>query len=84
MHAATADKGGGAGGSWRLPQDETLQVGDSGNDDDFAYGSESHNWRSIIFALLVINFVIGGIVTTISLIGYVRKVLLLHIYFHLL
>lgn len=29
MHAATSDRGGGAGGgSWRLPPDETLQVQD--------------------------------------------------------
>lgn len=33
------------------------------------YGSEGHNWRSIIFSLLVIGFVIAGIVTAIYLLG---------------
>lgn len=100
MHAnVTTDKGGGGGGSWRLPPDETLQVGDSKSKDDvnntkhafrhclmrrlrapngfnfalflqdLGYPSEGHNWRSIIFSLLVINFVIAGIVTAIYLLG---------------
>lgn len=70
MHAnVTADKG---GASWRLPTDETLQVGGSekqSKEDELAYGPEGHNWRSIIFSLLVINFVIAGIVTAIYLLG---------------
>lgn len=33
------------------------------------YGDSGHNWRSIIFSLLVIGFVIAGIVTAIYLLG---------------
>lgn len=92
MHAnVTTDKGGGGGGSWRLPPDETLQIGDKQKEEvaprrsisttqrffneifqrlqDIGYPSEGHNWRSIIFSLLVINFVIAGIVTAIYLLG---------------
>lgn len=69
MHAnVTTDKG---GASWRLPADETLQVGgtEQTKEDELAYGPEGHNWRSIIFSLLVINLVISGIVTAIYLLG---------------
>lgn len=71
MHAnVTTDKGGGGGGSWRLPPDETLQVGgEKTKEEDLGYPSEGQNWRSIIFALLVINLVIAGIVTAIYLLG---------------
>ena len=37
------------------------------------YPPEGHNWRSIIFSLLVIGFVITGIITAIYLLGYVVK-----------
>ena len=72
MHA-NAGTGGGAGGgkSWQIPPDETLQVGgdkDADKDGDL-YGSEGHNWRSIIFSLFVIGTVIAGIVTAIYLLG---------------
>jgi len=36
---------------------------------DLTYGDGGHNWRSIIFSLLVIGFVIAGIVTAIYLLG---------------
>lgn len=41
---------------------------------DLTYGDGGHNWRSIIFSLLVIGFVIAGIVTAIYLLGWVRQV----------
>ncbi|XP_041976743.1 inactive dipeptidyl peptidase 10 isoform X2 [Aricia agestis] len=68
--------GGGGGGSWRLPPDETLQVADpkSAKEDDL-YPGDGHNWRSIIFSLMVISFVIAGIVTAIYLLGYVDELL---------
>ncbi|XP_031617317.1 inactive dipeptidyl peptidase 10 isoform X1 [Contarinia nasturtii] len=77
MHAnVTSDRGGGSGGgSWRLPPDETLQVSDPKEKlDELDYG-ETHNWKSIIFSLLVIGFVIAGIVTAIYLLGYVDELL---------
>ncbi|XP_011168172.2 inactive dipeptidyl peptidase 10 isoform X2 [Solenopsis invicta] len=63
--------------SWRLPPDETVQVGDprSKSTQDLTYGDGGHNWRSIIFSLLVIGFVIAGIVTAIYLLGYVDELL---------
>lgn len=74
MHAATTDR---TGGSWRLPPDETLQVGDPKDkkQDQDLYDSDGHNWKSIIFSLLVIGFVIAGIVTAIYLLGYVDELL---------
>ncbi|KAK1119958.1 hypothetical protein K0M31_012687 [Melipona bicolor] len=42
---------------------------------DLTYGEGGHNWRSIIFSLLVIGFVIAGIVTAIYLLGYVDELL---------
>lgn len=33
------------------------------------YPGDGHNWRSIIFSLMVISFVIAGIVTAIYLLG---------------
>lgn len=36
---------------------------------------DGHNWRSIIFSLLVIGLVISGIVTAIYLLGYVDELL---------
>jgi len=39
---------------------------------DLTYADGGHNWRSIIFSLLVIGFVIAGIVTAIYLLGWVR------------
>lgn len=72
MHAniSTDRGGGGGGGSWRLPPDETLQVQDpKTKEDDLSYDSEGHNWRSIIFSLLVIGTVIAGIITAIYLLG---------------
>ncbi|XP_075992085.1 inactive dipeptidyl peptidase 10 isoform X1 [Anticarsia gemmatalis] len=68
--------GGGGGGSWRLPPDETLQVADpkSAKEEDL-YQGDGHNWRSIIFSLMVISFVIAGIVTAIYLLGYVDELL---------
>ncbi|XP_064076712.1 inactive dipeptidyl peptidase 10 isoform X1 [Vanessa tameamea] len=68
--------GGGGGGSWRLPPDETLQVADpkSAKEEDL-YPGDGHNWRSIIFSLMVISFVIAGIVTAIYLLGYVDELL---------
>ncbi|XP_076291931.1 A-type potassium channel modulatory protein DPP6 isoform X2 [Lasioglossum baleicum] len=63
--------------SWRLPPDETVQVADprSKSAQDLTYGEGGHNWRSIIFSLLVIGFVIAGIVTAIYLLGYVDELL---------
>uniref|UniRef100_A0A0C9RBH7 Dpp10_0 protein n=1 Tax=Fopius arisanus TaxID=64838 RepID=A0A0C9RBH7_9HYME len=64
--------------SWRLPPDETVQVADPRTKDevkDDLYGDGGHNWRSIIFSLLVIGFVIAGIVTAIYLLGYVDELL---------
>ncbi|XP_036148283.1 inactive dipeptidyl peptidase 10 isoform X2 [Monomorium pharaonis] len=63
--------------SWRLPPDETVQVADprSKSAQDLTYGDGGHNWRSIIFSLLVIGFVIAGIVTAIYLLGYVDELL---------
>lgn len=76
MHAnVTADKG----GSWRLPPDETLQIQDTKSKDDDLDMDEGHNWRSIIFSLLVISFVIAGIITAIYLLGYVLEVLVIFI-----
>lgn len=67
-------------GAWRLPPDETLQVGDkSKKDEELAlHGEEGHNWWSIIFSLLVISLVISGIVTAIYLLGYVDELLYWH------
>lgn len=54
----------------QIPPDETLQVGgDKKDNDQDLYGSDGHNWRSIIFSLLVIGFVITGIVIAIYLLG---------------
>ncbi|KOB70112.1 Inactive dipeptidyl peptidase 10 [Operophtera brumata] len=39
------------------------------------YGGEGHNWKSIIFSLMVISFVIAGIVVAIYLLGYVDELL---------
>lgn len=39
------------------------------------HAEEGHNWRSIIFSLLVIAVVIAGIVTAIYLLGYVDELL---------
>ncbi|OWR49175.1 dipeptidyl aminopeptidase protein 6 isoform 1 [Danaus plexippus plexippus] len=39
------------------------------------YPGDGHNWRSIIFSLMVISFVIAGIVTAIYLLGYVDELL---------
>lgn len=78
MHANVHSDRAGSGGSgpWRLPPDETLQVADpKSKAEELAYESESHNWRSIIFSLLVIGFVIAGIVTAIYLLGYVDELL---------
>ncbi|KAG5333283.1 DPP10 peptidase, partial [Acromyrmex heyeri] len=63
--------------SWRLPPDETVQVADprSKSAQDLTYADGGHNWRSIIFSLLVIGFVIAGIVTAIYLLGYVDELL---------
>ncbi|XP_033209762.1 inactive dipeptidyl peptidase 10 isoform X2 [Belonocnema kinseyi] len=63
--------------SWRLPPDETVQVADprSKSAQDLTYGESGHNWRSIIFSLLVIGIVIAGIVTAIYLLGYVDELL---------
>ncbi|XP_014238564.1 inactive dipeptidyl peptidase 10 isoform X1 [Trichogramma pretiosum] len=67
--------------SWRLPPDETIQVGDvrSKNEpqdvSDLTYPGDGHNWRSIIFSLLVISTVIAGICTAIYLLGYVDELL---------
>ncbi|XP_024889600.1 dipeptidyl aminopeptidase-like protein 6 isoform X1 [Temnothorax curvispinosus] len=66
--------------SWRLPPDETVQVADPRSKstqvkEDLTYGDGGHNWRSIVFALLVIGFVIAGIVTAIYLLGYVDELL---------
>ncbi|XP_034669509.1 dipeptidyl peptidase 4 isoform X1 [Drosophila subobscura] len=73
MHTnVSADRG----GSWRLPPDETLQVQDSKQKEDQDIDlDEGHNWRSIIFSLLVISFVIAGIITAIYLLGYVDELL---------
>ncbi|XP_055836833.1 inactive dipeptidyl peptidase 10 isoform X2 [Episyrphus balteatus] len=72
MHAnAGADRG----GSWRLPPDETLQVQDPKQKNEDLDYDEGHNWRSIIFSLLVISFVIAGIITAIYLLGYVDELL---------
>lgn len=54
----------------QIPPDETLQIGgDKKDNDQDLYGSDGHNWRSIIFSLLVIGFVITGIVIAIYLLG---------------
>ncbi|KAL2736924.1 dipeptidyl aminopeptidase-like protein 6 isoform X1 [Vespula squamosa] len=42
---------------------------------DLTYAEGGHNWRSIVFSLLVIGFVIAGIVTAIYLLGYVDELL---------
>lgn len=71
MHAGTHGGGTAAGGkSWQIPPDETLQVGADKKDKEAdLYGSDGHNWRSIIFSLFVIGTVISGIVTAIYLLG---------------
>lgn len=71
MHANVHGPAGGSGGkSWQIPPDETLQVGADKKDKEAdLYGSEGHNWRSIIFSLFVIGTVIAGIVTAIYLLG---------------
>jgi inactive dipeptidyl peptidase 10 len=71
MHANVHGPASGGGGkSWQIPPDETLQVGSDKKDKDAdLYGSEGHNWRSIIFSLFVIGTVIAGIVTAIYLLG---------------
>ncbi|XP_037913635.1 inactive dipeptidyl peptidase 10 isoform X2 [Hermetia illucens] len=74
VHSDRAGSGGGSG-PWRLPPDETLQVADPKSKTDEFYISEGHNWRSIIFSLLVIGFVVAGIVTAIYLLGYVDELL---------
>ncbi|XP_055593286.1 dipeptidyl peptidase 4 [Uranotaenia lowii] len=77
MHANVhTDRGGGGGGSWRLPPDETLQVADpKQKEEQDLFPPEGHNWKSIVFSLLVIGFVISGIVTAIYLLGYVDELL---------
>lgn len=47
---------------------------------DLTYGDGGHNWRSIIFSLLVIGFVIAGIVTAIYLLGWVYRDICLRSY----
>ncbi|KAJ8683542.1 hypothetical protein QAD02_019334, partial [Eretmocerus hayati] len=42
---------------------------------DLTYADDGHNWRSIIFSLLVISVIIAGIVTAIYLLGYVDELL---------
>lgn len=70
MHANVGNSGGAGGKSWQIPPDETLQVGADKKDKEAdLYGSEGHNWRSIIFSLFVIGTVIAGIVTAIYLLG---------------
>lgn len=72
MHANVhgGDRAAGSGKSWQVPADETLQVGADKKDKEAdLYGSEGHNWRSIIFSLFVIGTVIAGIVTAIYLLG---------------
>lgn len=74
MHGGTVGGGGGGGGKWQVPPDETLQIGGEkkeGEDVEDLYGSDGHNWRSIIFSLFVIGTVIAGIVTAIYLLGWV-------------
>ncbi|CAG9099852.1 unnamed protein product [Plutella xylostella] len=77
MHATGhTDRSGGGGGSWRLPPDETLQVADpKAAKDDELYPGDGHNWKSIVFSLMVIGCVIAGIVTAIYLLGYVDELL---------
>ncbi|XP_055534816.1 inactive dipeptidyl peptidase 10 isoform X3 [Wyeomyia smithii] len=77
MHANVhTERAGGGGGSWRLPPDETLQVADpKQKEEQDLFTPDGHNWRSIIFSLLVIGFVISGIVTAIYLLGYVDELL---------
>uniref|UniRef100_A0A182TIR2 Peptidase S9 prolyl oligopeptidase catalytic domain-containing protein n=1 Tax=Anopheles melas TaxID=34690 RepID=A0A182TIR2_9DIPT len=77
MHANVhTDRAGGGGGSWRLPPDETLQVADpKQKEEQDLFPAEGHNWRSIVFSLLVIGFVITGIITAIYLLGYVDELL---------
>lgn len=77
MHANVhTDRAGGGGGSWRLPPDETLQVADPKQKEEAdLFPPEGHNWRSIVFSLLVIGFVITGIITAIYLLGYVDELL---------
>lgn len=36
---------------------------------DLTYSGDGHNWKSIIFSLLVIGLIIAGIVTAIYLLG---------------
>ncbi|KAL7031758.1 hypothetical protein ACKWTF_007126 [Chironomus riparius] len=76
MHANVSGGDRSGGKSWQIPPDETLQIGaDKKDKDQDLYGSDGHNWRSIIFSLLVIGFVIAGIVTAIYLLGYVDELL---------
>ncbi|XP_055628528.1 inactive dipeptidyl peptidase 10 isoform X2 [Toxorhynchites rutilus septentrionalis] len=77
MHANVhTDRAGGGGGSWRLPPDETLQVADpKQKEEQDLFAPEGHNWKSIVFSLLVIGFVISGIITAIYLLGYVDELL---------
>ncbi|XP_056631693.1 dipeptidyl aminopeptidase-like protein 6 isoform X1 [Diorhabda sublineata] len=71
---------------WRLPPDDTLQVGESktkksevGDEEELAlHEDEGHNWWSIIFSLLVIGLVISGIVAAIFIVGYVDELLYWH------
>lgn len=69
--------------SWKVPPDDIIQVADprSKKDQDepeellYPGSGDGHNWRSIIFSLLVIGLVISGIVTAIYLLGYVDELL---------
>ncbi|XP_065353378.1 inactive dipeptidyl peptidase 10 isoform X1 [Cloeon dipterum] len=66
--------------SWRLPPDETVQVGDprsKKDDEELVYGgpSEGRNWRGILLSLLVISVVIMGIILAIYTLGYVDELL---------
>ncbi|XP_075212470.1 inactive dipeptidyl peptidase 10 isoform X3 [Lycorma delicatula] len=79
MHAAIERN------SWRLPPEDIVQVADprskkaqpSAMEEDLVYPGqqEGRNWRSIIFSLMVIGFVIAGIVTAIYTLGYVDELL---------
>nr|XP_023020216.1 inactive dipeptidyl peptidase 10 isoform X2 [Leptinotarsa decemlineata] len=63
---------------WRLPPDDTLQVGESKtkkSEELALQEDEGHNWWSIIFSLLVIGLVISGIIAAILIVGYVDELL---------
>lgn len=67
--------------SWRIPQDDVVQVarprGNKKDQEELAYVglTDGQYWRSIIFSLLAIALVIGGITSAILWYGFVDNLL---------